>query len=123
MPPFDWTYFEFVVAATNSASVLQFVGQGVFIDLKVVAGPVVDDVNLIPVTPPRLQSPVLTPGHVQFGWDALPGVRYQLQSTTNLALPAWQNLDSPITTTNPIALATNAIGPDPRRFYRVKIVP
>ena len=77
----------------------------------------------------NLQLPPITPsfaasnGVYTFTWSAVSNFIYQLQSATNLAAPDWINLGSPITATNSSVSATDAIGPDEQRFYRVRLVP
>jgi len=77
------------------------------------------------VSPP---APVFQPvtrsgGTITLTWSAVAGQIYQLQFKTNLNQPSWNNLGSPITATNSTAATTDSIGPDPRRFYRVKLGP
>jgi hypothetical protein len=62
-------------------------------------------------------------GTITLTWSALAGQTYQLQFKTNLNQTSWNSLGSVITATNSSATALDAIGPDPQRFYRVKISP
>jgi hypothetical protein len=48
---------------------------------------------------------------------------YQIQYTTDLGAPAWQNLGLPITATNAVISFADALPPDPQRFYRVVLSP
>jgi sugar lactone lactonase YvrE len=70
-------------------------------------------------------APVFTAsnGICQFTWSAVSNLTYQLQSTTNLAPPNWQDLGSPITATNNSVSTTNGISQDGQRFYRVRLWP
>ena len=76
-----------------------------------------------------LQLPPITPsftassGIYTFTWNAVSNLTYQLQSATNLAAPDWIDLGSPITATNSYVSATDPIGSDGQRFYRVRLVP
>jgi uncharacterized repeat protein (TIGR03803 family) len=77
------------------------------------------------VSPPRpvFQSVTKAGGTIALTWSALAGQTYQLQFKTNLNQMSWNNLGSVITATNSTATALDSIGPDPQRFYRVKIGP
>jgi hypothetical protein len=69
------------------------------------------------------QSVTKAGGTITLTWSALAGQTYQLQFKTNLNQMSWNNLGSIITATNSTATALDSIGPDPQRFYRVKIGP
>ena len=58
-----------------------------------------------------------------FTWSAVSNQSYQLQSATNLVAPNWIDLGSPITATNSSVSATDAVGSDGQRFYRVRLWP
>jgi len=77
------------------------------------------------VSPPRpvFQSVTKAGGTIALTWSALAGQTYQLQFKTNLNQMNWNNLGSVIAATNSTATALDSIGPDPQRFYRVKIGP
>ncbi|MGA3142677.1 MAG: choice-of-anchor tandem repeat GloVer-containing protein [Verrucomicrobiota bacterium] len=77
------------------------------------------------VSPPRpvFQSVTKAGGTITLTWSALAGQTYQLQFKTNLNQTSWNNLGSVIIATNSTATALDSIGPDPQRFYRVKIGP
>jgi autotransporter-associated beta strand protein len=78
--------------------------------------------NFLP-TPPPMISPALpgagTPS-VAVGWNAIAGVTYQVEFTTNLAPPNWQPLGSVTATSTNASLLDNS-GVAPQRFYRVVI--
>jgi len=76
-----------------------------------------------PRLPPLLQGTVLNSGTMQFAWSAVPGFTYQVQYATNLAAPDWTNLGGPIAATNVSAWLIDSVGSDPRRFYRIMILP
>jgi len=57
----------------------------------------------------------------RFTWSAVVSAVYQLQSRTNLVQDNWSNLGNAITATNTIMSASDSIGPDPQRFYRLLV--
>ena len=84
--------------------------------------PVVADYTIpITVPAPGLQSVTGTGGTVTFTWSAVVSAVYQLQSRTNLVQDNWSNLGNAITATNIVMSATDSIGPDPQRFYRLLV--
>jgi hypothetical protein len=84
--------------------------------------PVVADYTIpITVPAPVLQSVTGTGGTVRFSWSAVTSAVYQLQYRTNLVQGNWNNLGSAITATNAVMSASDSIGPDPRRFYRLLV--
>jgi hypothetical protein len=84
--------------------------------------PVVADYTIpITVPAPVFQSVTGTGGTVRFTWSAVASVVYQLQYRTNLAQGNWSNLGSAITATNAVMSASDSIGPDPQRFYRLLV--
>jgi hypothetical protein len=56
---------------------------------------------------------------ITFTWSSVSGAVYQVQYNTNLSSGVWTNLGSPILATNSTANATDPIGPDMARFYRL----
>jgi hypothetical protein len=77
--------------------------------------------TLTVVNVPILRAPlILTNGQVLLTWTAPAGKTYQLQYTTNLNQTNWISLGSTITASNTVMSATNAIGSDKQRFYRVQ---
>jgi hypothetical protein len=82
--------------------------------------PVMADYTIpITVPAPVFQSVTGTGGTVTFTWSAVASVVYQLQYRTNLAQGNWSNWGSAITATNAVMSASDSIGPDPQRFYRL----
>ena len=53
----------------------------------------------------------------------MPGQKYQVQYTSSLAQPKWNNLNGALTAINSITSASDVIGPDPQRFYRIVLSP
>ena len=84
--------------------------------------PVVADYTIpITVPVPVFQSVTGTGGTVTFTWSAMASAVYQLQYCTNLAQGNWSNWGSAITATNAVMSASDSIGPDPQRFYRLLV--
>jgi hypothetical protein len=65
------------------------------------------------------QSAAQNGSAVTFSWQTTPGVGYQVQYTTNLASTNWLDLGAAITASNGVTTASDNLGPDPQRFYRV----
>jgi hypothetical protein len=81
--------------------------------------------TIVPASgPPVFQSILLQrPNLLTFTWTASAGESYQVQYKTNLTQAGWANLGAPLATTNSAATASDAVGPDQRRFYRVVLLP
>ena len=69
--------------------------------------------------PPVLQMIPQPQGNLAFTWTALAGHAYQVQFLTDLTQTNWTDLGNSITATNDTASASDVIGPDAQRFYRV----
>jgi len=113
-----WTNLQFTVKATGPDTVLQIGGR----DDPYYLG--LDDVSVNPVPVPVFQSLIKTNSTFKFSWNALAGVRYQVQYNTNLVQGNWINLGNPITAAgNSITVSdTNAIVSSPQRYYRLQVV-
>jgi hypothetical protein len=116
LPKLGWTNLQFIVTATGSSTVLQI---GARDDLSYLA---LDDVSVIPIPATLFQPVTETNGTLNFTWNALTGLVYQVQYKTNLLQTNWINLGNAITATNVTATATNLIGSDPQRFYRLQLL-
>jgi hypothetical protein len=116
LPAIGWTNMHFIVTAAGTSSILQFG----FRDDQTYLG--LDDVTVQLVPVPRFQSVTKTNGTINLTWDALTGLVYQVQYKTNLLQTNWINLGAVITATNVTVTATNLIGPDPQRFYRLQLL-
>jgi hypothetical protein len=116
-PVLPWTNITMVVTATGTNATLQFGAEN---DPD---GFGLDDVTLTPIPAPSFRTVLKTNNLLQFSWNSLAGVAYQLQFTTNLPTTNWVNLGAAINATNGIAATTNNIGPDPQRFYRIRRLP
>ncbi|MDB6109411.1 MAG: hypothetical protein JWR69_1161 [Pedosphaera sp.] len=88
----------------------------------------------ITVDPPVIQSIRQTNNSIAFSWSAVPGKRYQVQSTPELVPTNWNNLGGAITATNGVfnsavtspnvtLSASDLIGASSHQFYRVVVVP
>jgi hypothetical protein len=69
--------------------------------------------------PPVLQTVAQTNQTLTLTWSTVAGQIYQLQYTTNLAQQTWNSLGYPMVATNGVITASDTIGPDAQRFYRV----
>jgi uncharacterized repeat protein (TIGR03803 family) len=69
--------------------------------------------------PPVFKSITETAGSVTLVWNSVAGRTYQLQYSTNLPQTNWVNLGGAVLATNGVMSATDSIGTDPQRFYRV----
>ena len=82
-----------------------------------------DDVSILPVPAPTIQTTAVVNQTVQLGWNAIPGLNYQVQYKTNLLQKSWINLSSIISATmNPMVFTDN-LNSTPARFYRLEFVP
>jgi endonuclease/exonuclease/phosphatase family metal-dependent hydrolase len=125
-------YYGSVNSGSNTALNNRLVTNGpvyisasqLYLDLTTASDhlPVVADYTIpITVPAPVFQSVTGTGGAVRFTWSAVASVVYQLQYRTNLAQGNWSNLGSAITATNAVMSASDSIGPDPQRFYRLLV--
>jgi uncharacterized repeat protein (TIGR03803 family) len=74
--------------------------------------------------PPRLENISQNgSGGLTFSWIALPGRSYQVQFNGDLTQSNWTKAGDPITATNTSGSASDLIGPDRQRFYRVVLLP
>ena len=117
LPAFGWTNFQFVVTATGSNTVLQFGFQNnpSYFGL--------DDIAVTGIPAPVFQSVSLTNDAIAFTWSTLSSLVYQVQYTTDLTQTNWTDLGTSILASNDTLSVSDPIGPDPQRFYRVKITP
>jgi hypothetical protein len=111
-----WTNLQFIVTATGSSTVLQFGFQNdpYFLGL--------DDISVtpIPVTTFEPASLAQTNNNFKFTWNAITGLVYQVQFTTNLLQTNWTVLKN-ITATDAATtfVDTNPITGFPQKFYRL----
>ena len=125
-------YFGSVNSGGNTALNNRLVTNGpvfisaaqLYLDLTTASDhlPVVADYTIpITVPAPVFQSVTATNGTVTFTWNAVISAVYQLQYCTDLVLGDWNNWGNPITATNSVMAASDSIGPDPQRFYRIGV--
>lgn len=112
-----WTNVAFVVSAVTNNTVLEFG----FRDDPWGLG--LDDVSVKPVPVPAFQKLGSSNGMLQLNWNTASGLVYQVQYSTDLGHPFWSNLFGPVMATGSSLGTTDSIGPDPRRFYRLQVVP
>lgn len=72
---------------------------------------------------PVFQSLSQTNGILTLTWSGEVSSVYQLQSSTNLAQTNWANLGTSITATATNTMASDALGAEPCKFYRVVQTP
>ena len=72
--------------------------------------------------PPVFQSIDQTGGTTHLSWSALPNRSYQLQFKTNLSQSTWSNLLS-VVPGGAVGMASDSAASEPRRFYRLVLVP
>lgn len=73
----------------------------------------------VPTPPPVFTSVTQTNGLITFTWRSVAEQTYQIQYTSNLFKPNWNNLGGVISAFGSTTTAYDLIGPDPQRFYRV----
>jgi hypothetical protein len=87
----------------------------------------VDDISLQVVEAtaptPTIQSVYRSGNTINFSWVSAVGRSYQVQYKTDLAQVGWINLGSPIIAVSTVTSSSDTIGPDPRRFYRIALLP
>ena len=79
--------------------------------------------TLLVLAGPIIESIVQEQGVVTLTWSTAIGQSYQVQSTTDLVVPAWTSLGDVIVATNTTTTAKDALGADPLRFYRISVQP
>jgi hypothetical protein len=112
-----WTNPVFVVTATSNKTVLQFGARN---DPDWFG---LDDVSLFAIPIPTVKTITKTNNTLTFTWNSLSNIQYQLQFSTNLLKTNWVNLGNVITATSGTTSTNTAIGPDPKRFYRIRRLP
>lgn len=116
-PASDWAYHSFTVVAVGASTVLKF---GATDDPAVWT---LDDVSVIPIPNPVIQSAIKTGNGIGLSWSAQPGIRYQAQSSSTLNPGTWTNIGSPVSTSGSTLNLTDASIGDSQRFYRIVISP
>jgi uncharacterized repeat protein (TIGR03803 family) len=75
------------------------------------------------VVAPVFQSITNANGTIRLTWSAIVGQRYRLQQRSTLTSGNWSNLGSIITASGNTVTASDIIGVNVQRFYRVILVP
>jgi uncharacterized repeat protein (TIGR03803 family) len=75
------------------------------------------------VPAPVFQSVTKIGGMIALTWSSVAGQTYQLQYKTDLDQLSWTDSGSPTVATVATVTAYDSPGPDPHRFYRVKVSP
>jgi hypothetical protein len=114
---YDWANMQFVVVAAGASTVLQF---GFFSDTGFFG---VDDVSVVPVPLPTVQSVERAGSAVNLQWATMPGLSYQVQYKTNLAATNWSDLGIPTNATGSTTSASDTLSLSALRFYRIALVP
>jgi hypothetical protein len=115
-----WTNLQFIVTATGSSTVLQFGFQ----DNPYYLG--LDDVSVTPIPAAVFQPATVTKtnSNLNFTWNAMTGLVYQVQFKTNLLQTNWAVLKSITATNTAITFVdTNPITGFPQKFYRLQLLP
>jgi hypothetical protein len=75
--------------------------------------------------PPVLLSPTAgqSGANFSFSWNGMTGQMYQVQYTTNLAPANWMNFGGTIPGVNGTMTASNLLGAEPQRYYRLVLLP
>jgi len=114
---FGWSNLVFAVQASTNVTTLQFGNRNDYAYFAL------DNVSVLPVPSPAIQSLTLGNGTFQLAWTALAGAAYQVQYLTNVAQTNWINLGGVITATaNPMTYSAG-LAAGPQRFYRVMLLP
>jgi hypothetical protein len=81
-----------------------------------------DDISVTPIPAPSFVAAIGVTNAISLTWYAVPGVKYQVQYTTNLAGTNWVNMSTNAATSSTLSL-TNHPGSDRQRFYRILRLP
>ena len=74
-------------------------------------------------SPFSLSTSITSDGSALCNWNVAPGLRYQLQSATNLANPVWANVGPFFTATNATASVSTPTASQSQRFFRILLLP
>ena len=78
--------------------------------------------RVVVVPPPSFSSSAVSNNAMSLAWSAIPGQKYRVQYTTNLAAPNWTDL-SDVTASSTTAGASDSTLSNAQRFYRVLVLP
>ncbi len=113
-----WTNMQFQVTAISDSTTLTFGGWD---------NPdyiLLDDVSVaIPgLAQPAIQVVSTTNNLIHFAWGTIEGQMYQVQYKTNLSQPSWSDFGASAMATNTTMTASDNLGPEGQRFYRVVLL-
>jgi hypothetical protein len=80
-------------------------------------------VTLTVVTPVVFQTVSQTGGVIAFAWTSMAGRSYQVEYNSDLNQTNWNVLGSPVTATDSMLTASDTLGAQSQRFYRVMLLP
>jgi subtilase family serine protease len=112
-----WTNMEYIVRSSETNTLLEF---GLRNDPAAFA---MDDITLQPVPSPTFQNVMGNGNAVVLTFSTMPGLAYQVQFTTDLTGGNWVNLGPAQPAPGTISTATDFLPTDPRRFYRIVVLP
>ena len=72
---------------------------------------------------PRLQKPVVTAGCMTLTWPAVVGQVYQVEFCSDPCSANWSGLGGAIAATNGVMSVCDTASAEPRRLYRVVVLP
>jgi hypothetical protein len=78
---------------------------------------------VVPPSAPVFESVTESNGLITVTWSASAGRAYQLQYTSDLNPTEWHNLGNTSIATNRTMSASDTLGPDRQRFYRLVLLP
>jgi len=119
----SWTPWQ---AGTTNTSAVFPAAHGNTYAFYSVAVDAAGNVEAAPVVPgtttavqPVITSVTQNAGNISFAWSAVVGKTYQVQYTTNLTQAVWHNLGSAVTANSATMTASDSLGANPQRFYRI----
>jgi hypothetical protein len=74
------------------------------------------------LVPPVLDGDVVNGLQFVLSWPTLPGQRFQVEATTNIASTAWAPLGNPLTGNGEVLKYTNNLSDSPQRFFRLCVL-
>jgi hypothetical protein len=119
----SWTPWQVGATNTSAAFPAAYGNTYAFYSVAVDAAGNVEAAPVVPGTTTAVQ-PVITSvtqnaGNISFAWSAVVGKTYQVQYTTNLTQAVWHNLGSAVTANSATMTASDSLGANPQRFYRI----
>jgi uncharacterized repeat protein (TIGR03803 family) len=76
----------------------------------------------VPIVP-MIQKITQKDGEINLFWSAVAGQTYQAQFNSDVTSTNWTNFGSVIAATNGTGSVSDAVGTDPKRFYRIALLP